>query len=185
MQRNYAVLTIGIVALAACARSQPITSKAPVVNDCKHASYARPGVGHAYKGAISNEDYEFSARVPSGLTAWDGVDKSAPFHGFMIFLESNEQSCILFEIHLRIDESDTVPPLKSPPILLGKAEGFQTSSVGMIDGVRVSNVTTSFSFKRPGRIDDGIILLVAPESQMRRALPIYDEFLHSVSFGRR
>jgi hypothetical protein len=118
------------------------------------------------------------------MTGWGGVAEAVPFHGFTIFLDSTEQSCIWFEIHLRVDESDAAPrPSEAKSLHLGRAEGWQTTSDGLVNGVRLSNVRTSFSFKRPSEIDDGEVLLVAPTSQMREALRTYDEFLKSVAFG--
>lgn len=52
--------------------------RSPEVVDCRHATMAKPGVGDQYKGAVSNEDYAFSLRIPTGLTAWSGVAREAP-----------------------------------------------------------------------------------------------------------
>lgn len=184
MRDRWVTFPLGIFAFIACAHSQPSAVEQPQVQTCKQVTSAVPNVGRAYRRKVANEDYHFSARVPRGMTGWDGVAGSAPFHGFTVYLDAKGQSCISFEIHLRVDEGDV---MENPPGAtarqLGSAAGWQTVASGLVNGVRVNNIRTSFSLVRLDQVDDGVILLVAPASQMRRAERIYNEFLRSVVFG--
>jgi hypothetical protein len=178
------IVIVGMLAFAAGSQSQEMKVKQPAVKSCRQVVSTRPGDGPAYKGTVANSDYDFSAQVPQGLTAWGGVAESAPFHGFTIFLDSKAESCIVFEVHIRVDENETaVPRSRSKSILLGKVEGWQTSHTGVIDGIKLTNVQTRFSFRQPDQIDDGSILLVTPSSNAVDALRNYDSFLHNLVFG--
>ena len=153
--------------------------------ECGQATKTQPRSGVAYTGRVTNEDYDFSARIPFGLTAWGGVARDAPFHGFTVFLDPTMKSCIVFEVHLRVDEEDA--PLQASgaaPLRLGKAQGWQTTEKGIVHGVGVTKVKTTFTFARPGRTDDGEILLISETSKLGEAKRTYDDFLRSLSFGR-
>lgn len=155
------------------------------VVDCAQATKTRPHVGVAYTGRVTNEDFGLSLRVPSGLTAWGGVAPDAPFHGFTFFLDSATNSCIVVEVHLRVDEEDTPSrPPGSPRLQFGGAEGWQITERGTVHGVSITNVRTEFTFTRPSRTDDGEILLVSPTLKLSGAKRIYDDFLRSLSFSR-
>jgi hypothetical protein len=176
------LVTIGVLAFAVGIQPPQAKAKQQTVRDC---SETHPGEGPAYTGAVQNSDFNFYAKVPFGLTAWGGVDKSAPFHGFTIFLDAKAKSCIVFEVHVRVDKSEPVSPdPKAKSIQLGKAEGWQTRTTGVANGAKLINVETVFSFERPDQIDDGYILLVTPTSNADDPLSIYDSFLHSLEFGR-
>ena len=73
---------------------------------CEEATRARPQTSVAYTGQVDNDDYKLSLRVPDGLKGWGGVAPNAPFHGFTIFLDSEPDACVLFEVHLRVDPTD-------------------------------------------------------------------------------
>jgi hypothetical protein len=98
--------------------------------------------------------------------------------------DSKEQSRIVFEIHIRVEENAVV---KRPPgaknLALGKAIGWQKTSSGILNGIRLKNTTTAVSFVRPDQTDDGEINLVTPVSQAERSKKTYDEFLRSLIFG--
>jgi hypothetical protein len=184
MSGGKAIVAIGILAFAAGAQPQEMSAKLPPVRNCRDVVMTRPGMGPAYSGTVENSDYDFSARLPSGLTAWGGVAESAPFHGFTIFLGPKVESCIVFEVHIRVDESDRFAPLpgaKSVP--LGKAQGWQTTNTGLAGGVRLTNVQTVFSFRQPDEMDDGSILLITPDSSAGEALKTYRLFLRNLVFG--
>lgn len=179
-----ALLVIGMGSISGNPLLPQIKSEQPEVQNCKQLVGTHSGIGSAYRGIVSNSDYNFSARVPTNLTGWSGVADAAPFHGFTIFLDSKEQSCIDFEIHIRIDESKSVArPQKARYLSLGSARGWQTDNTGMIDGNKLRNVKTVFSFRQPDQIDDGMIILVAPAAKATSALRAYDEFLQSLVFG--
>ena len=178
------ILLVGVLGYTAGLHSQQIRSQVPIVKDCAQVSNTRSGIGHAYTGLVRNEDYDFTAHLEPGLTGWSGVAETAPFHGFVIFLDAKEQSCILFEVHLRVDEGDSqIRISKAKNLRLGKANAWQTTNVGIIKGKRISNISTSFSFKQANQIDDGEVLLVAPTSTVGKASQIYEAFLKSVTFG--
>jgi hypothetical protein len=108
----------------------------------------------------------------------------APFHGLTLFLDSKEQSGIVFAIHIRVGENAVV---KRPPgaknLALGRAIGWQKTSSGRLNGIRLKNTTTAFSFVRSDQTDDGEINRVTPVSPAERSKKIYDEFLRSLIFG--
>src|SRR4051794_34683091 len=92
----YAILSVLSVAVSNAADYRA------AARSCEQTGISMPGIGHPFTGTIHNEDYDFSATVPAGLTGWSGVAESSPFHGFTIYLDATRQSCIVFEIHVRI-----------------------------------------------------------------------------------
>ena len=167
------------------AYSQPAKPGAEAVMECRQATKAQPHVGVAYTGHVKNQDYDFSVRIPPGLTAWGGVARDAPFHGFTVFLGPTTRSCIVFEIHIRVDEEDAVLPASGAARLqLGKAQGWQTTEQAMVHGVSMTSVKTTLAFSRPGGTVDGEILLISPTSMLHETKGTYDGLLHSLSFGR-
>jgi hypothetical protein len=141
----------------------------------------RPHIGIAYRGEVSSDDYRFSAHIPDGLTGWGGVGQGAPFHGFTIFLDSKMESCIEFEVHLRVDQADAPGhSLVATPLQLGTAQAWRI----VREGLNVTNITTSFSSKHLSRVDDGEIVLIAPTARLHEAKRAYDAFLDSVKFVR-
>jgi len=184
MKSVWLILLIGVLGYTGEIHSQQIKAQATKVKDCAQVSNTHPGIGHAYTGLVRNEDYDFTAHLEAGLTGWSGVAETAPFHGFVIFLDSTEQSCILFEVHLRVDESDgQIHSPRAKDLRLGKAEAWQTTNIGVIEGIQVSNIRTAFSFKQATQIDDGVVLLITPNSKVRELRRIYDGFLKSIVFG--
>jgi len=184
MSCGKAIVVIGTLAFSAGAQPQKMSAKLAPVKNCGDVVTTRPGSGPAYTGTVENSDYNFSARIPPGFTAWGGVAESAPFHGFTIFLDPKAKSCIVFEVHIRVDESDRIAPLpgaKSVP--LGKADGWQTTGAAVLGGMRRTNVQTVFSFKQLDQVDDGYILLVTPDSSAGEALKAYRLFLRNLVFG--
>jgi hypothetical protein len=172
-----------IFIIHAVAVSRELSAVEPV-KACGQATKARPGTGQSYSGIVENDDYDFTARVPYGLTGWSGVDRSAPFHGFTIFLPE-QQGCIVFEVHLRVDESDApVRPTGSKALRLGRALGWETVATNNNGLASVTIARASFSFRQSDQNDDGIVVLIVPISQKRPAIKIYDSFVHSMQFGR-
>jgi hypothetical protein len=151
------------------------------VVSCAQATKTRPQIGNAFRGSVSNDDYAFSARIPNGLTGWGGVYKDAPFHGFTIFLDSNMEACVVFEVHLRVDGDDSArPPSVATSIQLGKAQGWEwirEANSGW------TNIHLLFSFRQPNQMDDGEILLITPTSRLKETKAAYDAFVRSIKFG--
>lgn len=158
---------------------------ARVPSPCNEVTLTRPEIGAAYRGRVSNDDYHFSVQVPHGLTGWSGTADSAPFHGFTIFLGSDGGSCIVFEVHIRVDE-ENVPhhPGDAKPLYLGKAAAWQMAIKGNRNGVELENVLTSYSFSQPDQTDDGSVTLVTNSRDKARDLRLYSEFLDSLKFGK-
>jgi hypothetical protein len=98
-----------------------------------------------------------------------------------MFLDSKADSCIVFEIHLRVDAPQESPGGK--PMQLGKVRAWQEVKEGTIHGESMTNVRTAFSSKQSNQTKDGEILLVAPASKVKEAKRLYEVFLRSVSFG--
>jgi len=155
------------------------------VVSCAQATKTRPQIGNAFRGSVSNDDYAFSARIPSGLTGWGGVYKDAPFHGFTIFLDSNMEACIVFEVYLRVDGDDSArPPSVATSIQLGKAQGWEWIREGGTANSRWTNIHLLFSFRQPNQMDDGEVLLITPTSRFKETKAAYDAFVRSIKFGR-
>jgi hypothetical protein len=154
------------------------------VLNCSQATKAKQGVGNAFQGDVTNDDYAFSARVPSGFTGWSGVAEGAPFHGFTIFLDSKSMSCIVVEMHIRIDDDEAPNHPSSAVVQLGSSHGMQLTSRGEVAGAPFTNITTSFSATRGGEVDDGEVLLIAPTPEIAHMKRVYDAFLRSIKFGK-
>jgi len=163
---------------------QRAEAKRPTSLTCSQVSLARPGVGSAYIGMFRNGDYNFSVRIPHGITAWSGVADGAPFHGFEIFLDPKLQACIVLEIHIRIPEnSPDTRDAGGETVQLGKANGRIMMSTGLVNGIKMERITTAFSFKQPDQTDDGEILLITPSARSIETKRIYDALVRSLSFG--
>jgi hypothetical protein len=161
------------------------TAQAPRVLTCEQVVFTRAGVGHAYRGAFRNDDYRASGRIPPGLVGWSGVANSAPFHGFTIFLNHEQTSCIVFEIHIRVNDGESLgSPPTTQPVNLGRAKGWQLKSRGMAGTLELLNVETAFTSKLSDQVDDGTILLVAPLSTSAKAEDIYSRFVRSLAIGQ-
>jgi hypothetical protein len=178
--------SVALVVFAAAGANGAEEHRSPEVVDCRHATMTKPGVGNKYKGTVSNDDYAFSVRVPTGLTGWSGVAREAPFHGFTMFLGSRLSACIVFEIHVRVDESDKpAPPVSAVPMSLGDASAWQSMSQSESPAGGTTNIRTLFAFERADQVDDGEILQVAPTSTLPIAKAAYDAFIRSLSFHRK
>lgn len=168
-----------------CAAASVAAAEPPGVISCVGTGYTGPGIGPSYSGRIRNDDYSVTAAVPHGLVGWGGVADSAPFHGFIIYLDGTRQSCIQLEIHLRVNEEDR--PIKeagAKSLSLGKAKAWQVRRSGTVGGVRLVNVATTFTFQQPDQNDDGVILLISPQKNMPKSRQIYKEFVRSIIFGK-
>jgi|SRR5271166_3346493 len=178
------VLCAGL-ATGACLCQPPARPEASSVLSCKQAAGSEPKTGEAFKSKVHNDDYHFNAEIPSGLTGWSGTGESAPFHGFTIFLDDTLESCIVFEVHVRVDEDDGAKrPGDAKTVWLGQARSWETARRGFIDRSKITNVKTVFVFQQPGQVDDGSILLVAPFAGYREALRIYRLFQQRLKFER-
>jgi hypothetical protein len=153
------------------------------VVSCAQATETRPHTGNAYRRSVSNEDYAFSARIPDGLIGWRGVAQDAPFHGFAIFLDSRMEACIIFEVHIRVDDDTARSSSSTTSVQLGKAQGLQWINEGRISNSDVSNIHLLFSFRQPDQTDDGEVLLITPTSRLKATKAIYDAFVRSIKFG--
>lgn len=161
-----------------------VLGQTPKVVTCSQATLTKPEVGVAYRGAVTNDDYKFFATVPEGYTGWGGVAVNAPFHGFTIFLDHSLRSCILFEVHIRVDDADGPLHVNSAKALsLGQARAWQTSSSVTTKEGGIMNLKTIFTFDHDGQIYDGQVTLVSPASEQRSTTRVYDNFLRSVYFG--
>lgn len=172
----------GIVLLGGTPMNAAERERSEVVS-CAQTGNPGPGIGHAFRGDVSNEDYRFSVVVPSGFTGWTGVGDSAPFHGFTIFLDASRSSCIVFETHLRVDENEAPEkPKDAQPIVLGSAKGWRVTTSGNLNGVQLINVKTTFSNARTDQVDDGYVLLVTPSTRLAETLRSYNTFLRRLKF---
>jgi hypothetical protein len=158
----------------------------PTARTCGEITLAHPGMGVAYKGTVKNSDYRFSAMIPDGLVGW-GAAPSAPFHGFTIFLGSGQTSCIVFEIHLRVnvpeDRDGGRPPRKGGRrIGVGNRQGTETVETGSATGSVLQNVNVTLELPRDDYTNDASITLVTLQSDAARNKHVFDRFLASFHF---
>jgi len=183
-------MTLDVITLALWAAFLPMFAAAQSQGvartvSCNQAFSSAPHVGEAFRGVVQNSDYHFVAHVPPGLTGWTGTGESAPFHGFAIFLADDRRSCIVFEIHVRVDQSDAPKrPIDAKPIVLGHARGWEIETAAKEDSEQFTNVRTVFSFRQRDQIDDGSVLLIAPAKRLPEAMAQYRAFLRGLEFGR-
>jgi len=172
------------LASAACVAAQGLQSGQ--VKTCPQISLARPGFGASYRGAVRNDDYKLSLTIPDGLTGW-GADPVAPFHGFTIFLppDDNQPSCIMFEIHLRVDLGQREAKHRGVKMMIGDVTAWREEATGTINGTDFTNVTIRFSAARGQDVDDGTVRLVTPTKDIGRGRPILKAFLSQMKFDRQ
>lgn len=183
MTRFSILIFSGMLPVFGFAQAQGDLSRLP--STCNQITLTHPEIGAAYRGRVLNDDYHFSAQLPRGLTGWSGTPDSAPFHGFTVFWASDNSTCIVFEVHMRVDE-ENVPhhPVEAKPLYLGQAAAWQVAIKGKRSGIELENVVTSFSFNQPDQTDDGTVTLVTNARDKARNLRIYNEFLNSLKFGK-
>jgi hypothetical protein len=152
---------------------------------CRDTFSAAPGVGESYSGAVSNDDYGFSAKIPGGLTGWRGVAPGAPYHGFTMFRGDSTSACINIEMHIRVEDDEApLRPASAKDIKLGMARGFQYVIRSKDGAVPYVNIHTTFTYARKtdGEIDDGDIVLIVPASDLPEWQRLYNAFVESVKF---
>ena len=182
MSSSRCVSIVVFLTTALTAASQPTRPQPRASLSCNQATMSKPQVGVAYSGDVAIDDYKLYARVPQGFTGWGGVAIDAPFHGFTIFLDPSMRSCIVFEIHLRIDDDEApVRPHTAKRLSLGNATAWQVSNSNHAQGL--INITTYFSSQQKSRVDDGKILLISPPEDFQKMRSTYNTFLHSIVFG--
>ncbi len=184
MTKKCAIGFIAFISMFDLARAEPAPGRNEAIT-CKQATLTKPVLGVAYQGFLSNEDYGLTGKIPQGLTGWSGVAAGAPFHGFTIFLDDQMSSCIIFEIHIRVNDVDAPPVLKSAKrFRLGDAEARQSASRGRGTNGLLTNVSTTFSIARPDAMEDGVIRLVASGRDLGHATALYDDFVRTVKLSK-
>jgi hypothetical protein len=176
---------IVLMLLAECGVLKPAYGATAQVQVCDSITNAQPGTGVAYRGTVRNSDYGLTVQIPAGQIAW-GAAPEAPFHGFAIFLSDQPKSCIIFEIHLRVDTKDKSPAESEKRIRLGNRGGWEEQTKGVIAGVEWSNVTVRFSMHHVhsgNEVDDGSIILVTPTQDIGKNTAIFREFMSHMRFG--
>ncbi len=173
-----------LLAISAVLVGSQVHASSTNVVTCNQATKTRPDMGVPYNGEVVNDDYKVVAKIPNGLTAWGGVAPGAPFHGFTIFLDKSLKSCIVFDVHIRVDDSDAPKRPESARMLsLGKAESWRQESSATFKNASVTNITTRYAYTHDGETDDGEILLVTPTKQLSKFVPVYGAFLNSFRVG--
>jgi hypothetical protein len=119
----------------ATARLEAQVSRPGRVSTCSEASLVEPGFGASYRGTVTNDDYKLVLSIPDGLTGW-GADPIAPFHGFTIFLSAEDRStCIVFEIHLRVELSPPKNNRRGTPVVIGGVPALKQIVAGTVNRV--------------------------------------------------
>jgi len=156
-----------------------------IVRTCNEATLARPGQGVAYRGAVQNSDYHLVATIPDGLVGW-GAAAEAPFHGFAIFLDSGRTSCIIFEIHLRVELPEDRDAANSRRerghwIKVGNQRGWQVMDSGQAGDSAVTNVNVALELRHRGYVNDANITFITPKAAALNSTA-FDRFLASFRF---
>ena len=181
---RFAAVMLALFMQAPLAQAGSIPQSESSSITCKAATLARSGIGQSYVGDVQNSDYLLIAKIPDGFTAWDGVATGAPFHGFVIFLDQDEQACLIFDIHVRVDEDDRLAvPHNAQRLRLGHARAWTVAKHGYAEGVKITKVETSFTYTRSDQTEDGSVSLISPSSDLDRTQRIYKQFLNSLSIG--
>jgi hypothetical protein len=151
---------------------------------CAQVSLARRGFGASYQGTVRNDDYKFRVTIPEGLKGW-GADPVAPFHGFTVFLpsEGDLNSCIVLEIHLRVELGEREARHRGTKVAFGGVTGWKQEATGTVSGTEISNITIRFSVVHARRVDDGTIWLISPTKDMAKNLRLLDTFLSEIAFN--
>jgi hypothetical protein len=184
---------IGLVAICAFLGSaipaaQPARRSA--IFTCHEISRARPGRGVSYRGTVQNSDYNFSATIPDGLTGW-GSAPGAPFHGFTVYLDKDQKSCISFEISIRVllpeDEATRNSGARearaiTTRVKIGNRVGVQAIETGEADGLEFENLTISLGLPRNGYQNDAVVIFVTPKTKADQTNPLLGRFLSSFRF---
>ena len=157
-----------LLVCTACVGAQG--SRSVPVKTCSQISLARPGLGASYRGTLRIDDYKLAFTIPQGLTGW-GADPVAPFHGFTIFLASDDDrsSCIIFEIYLRVEPGQTGTRRHGVKTMIGDVPAWKENATGAINGTELTNVTVRFSYAHDREVDDGTVRLVTPTKDISRA----------------
>lgn len=175
---------IVLMLLAECGLLKPAYGATDQVQVCDSITNAQPGTGVAYRGTVRNSDYGLTVLIPAGQIAW-GAAPEAPFHGFAIFLSDRPKSCIILEIHLRVDPNVTSRSKSDRRIKLGNRGGWEEQTKGVIAGVEWSNVTVRFSMHHMhsgNEVDDGSLILVTPTQDIGKNTATFREFMAHMRF---
>jgi hypothetical protein len=150
------------------------------------------GIGVAYKGTVRNDDYRFEATIPDGLVGWGGVAPNAPFHGFAIFPDPRETSCILFGIQIRVELPDDngtfhksgrrAELVKAERTKVGNRVGRQIVKTGSAAGAEFENVIVFLELPRDGYTNDAVFTLVTPKDKVAESRLVFARFLSSFHF---
>jgi hypothetical protein len=164
------------------------------VSTCDTLRTRPRGFDVRYEGTIRNDDYRFTAAIPSQLVGW-GADGDAPFHGFMIYLSNDGdlQSCIVFSIAVHVDLFDDERKSRSrvKKIKGHGWTGVETTTRGLSHGISFDTIDVTFSKSRvipvkEGKpiygIDDVGVTLVTPTEDRQRTEAIFRQFLSELSF---
>jgi hypothetical protein len=147
---------------------------------CAQVSSTGPGYGVRYTGHVESSDYRMSLTIPKGRSGW-GADFHAPFHGFVIYLDDARKACVVFEIHIRVDEAE-IPerPKRSALIHLGSLPAWQLERRWDERGVPMVNIETGFTSTDGKAIHDGSLLLISPALTIPTTRPVYESILSSL-----
>jgi len=156
------------------------------ISTCNEVTLARPGRGVAYRGLVQNSDYGLAVTIPDGLVGW-GAAPEAPFHGFTIFLDSGRTSCIIFEVHLRVElpeDRNVINPgaERGHRIDVGNRRGWQVVESGQIGGSTVRNVNVALELPHRGYVNDANITFITPNDGTGINGLVFKRFLESFHF---
>ena len=182
-QTAHAIVWIGLAFFISPVGSSQMLEIGP----CGSISSAKPGYGQAYHGEVRNEDYGFRVTIPRGLKGW-GAGRSAPFHGFTIYLEpaDNLQSCINLDVgmvvNLDSERALAIEQESGSRIRVGDRLGFRRVSHGAVGGKDFENIVVDFHWVSHGNSYSLAATLVTPTETAKQTRPIFERFLSSLVF---
>jgi len=185
MQMMHTLLVIATTALVL----PPGTSAA--AQSCQNIVLPMKG-GSIYTGVVRNEEYRFSAIVPTGKVGW-GVSSPAPFHGFIMFLDGSSRyregdSCIDFSVRVLVSPPEERPEKaaarnKAKAVTLGNRRGWEEVDREMIGARSFTVVTVLVELPRPlGQAEVVSVVLISPTDRYVTNRRTFDRFLSDLTF---
>jgi hypothetical protein len=176
-----------VLTAAALACAPPVNSQPLEITTCAQHTLTRPGFGVSYKGKVRNDDYRFSATIPGNFMGW-GAAPTAPFHGFVVFLDSGSklESCIDLYIgrgvEIEEDHANTDARQAQVRTAIGNRLGQRIVTTGLVGGTAYENTHVSLELPRHGYTNVLEVMLLAPAGASLATKATFDRFLKSFHF---
>jgi len=155
------------------------------IGTCGEVSTAKPGEGQSYRGTVRNSDYGIRVTIPRELTGW-GAAPTAPFHGFVIYLDQRGTSCINLDVGMVVNpDNQPIPPVEEQggiPVRIGSRIGFRRVSHGAIGGKQFESVVVVFRWKRGDETYGLALTLITPTLAAKETEAVFERLVSSLRF---